>query len=70
MAKIIPIVTVRHFSIMSEMASNRLIIRVPDSLSQRLRNSARLKGKTEADLVRAALEAYLERSGKKGSRTK
>jgi len=49
---------------MSDMASNRITIRVSDSLSERLRNRSRLKGETESDLVRAALEIYFEQSGK------
>jgi len=49
---------------MSDMSPNRITIRVPESLGERLRNHSRLKGETESDLVRAALEAYFEQSGK------
>lgn len=47
---------------MSDMASNRITIRVPDSLGERLRNRSRMKGETESELVRAALEAYFDQS--------
>lgn len=45
---------------MSDMASNRITIRVPEALGERLRRRSRLKGETESELVRAALEAYFE----------
>lgn len=48
------------------MASNRITIRVPDPLGERLRHRSRLKGQTESELIRAALEAYLGQS--KGER--
>jgi predicted DNA-binding protein len=41
------------------MASNRITIRIPDPLGERLRRSSRLKGQTESQLVRTALESYL-----------
>jgi len=49
---------------MPDMATHRITIRVPDSLGERLRNRSRLKGETESELVRTALEAYFEDSGK------
>ena len=47
---------------MSDMPLNRITIRVPDSLGERLRNRSQVKGETESELVRAALEAYFEQS--------
>lgn len=44
---------------MSDMASNRITVRVPGELGQRLRHRSRLRGQTESDLVREALESYL-----------
>jgi len=44
---------------MSDMAPNRITIRVPGELGQRLRNRSRIKGQTESELVREALETYL-----------
>jgi predicted DNA-binding protein len=44
------------------MASNRITVRVPQALTARLRNHSRVKGTTESELVREALENYLERS--------
>ena len=48
---------------MSDMASQRITIRVPKELGARLRDQSRAKGKTPSDLTRAALEAYLGREG-------
>ena len=44
------------------MASNRITVRVPQALTARLRNRSRAKGTTESELVREALENYLEDS--------
>jgi predicted DNA-binding protein len=44
------------------MASNRITVRVPQTLTARLRNHSRAKGTTESELVREAIETYLERS--------
>ncbi len=41
------------------MASNRITVRVPQTLTARLRNRSRAQGTTESDLVRQALENYL-----------
>ena len=48
---------------MSDMASDRITIRVPQALGQRLRSRSRLKGQAESELVREALESYLGQSG-------
>jgi len=48
---------------MSDMSSHRITIRVPETLGQRLRNRSRIKGQTESQLVREALENYLGQSG-------
>lgn len=44
------------------MASNRITVRVPQTLTARLRNRSRAEGTTESDLIREALEKYLEHS--------
>lgn len=44
---------------MSDMASKRITVRIPEVLTARLRNRSRAKGSTESDLVREALENYL-----------
>ena len=41
------------------MASNRITIRVPGPLGERLRHRSRIKGQTESELVRDALEIFL-----------
>lgn len=48
---------------MSDMASNRITVRIPEKLTARLRSRSRAKGTTESDLVREALENYLGRPG-------
>lgn len=48
---------------LSDMASDRITIRIPDTLGQRLRRRSRLEGQPESALVREALESYLGRSG-------
>jgi hypothetical protein len=49
------------------MATNRITIRIPESLGARLRRHSRAKGTTPSELVRVALENYLGRT--KGSRS-
>jgi predicted DNA-binding protein len=44
---------------MSDMASDRITIRIPETLGQRLRHRSRMKGKSESVLIREALENYL-----------
>jgi predicted DNA-binding protein len=41
------------------MTSNRITVRIPETLTVRLRSRSRAKGTTESDLVREALESYL-----------
>lgn len=48
--------------ILSDMGSERITIRIPEELGGRLRHRSRIKGQTESDLVREALETYLARS--------
>ena len=43
------------------MASQRITVRVPKSLGALLRSRSRAKGQTPSDLVRVALETYLNR---------
>jgi predicted DNA-binding protein len=47
------------YAIMSDMASDRITIRIPETLGQRLRHRSRMKGQPESALVREALETYL-----------
>jgi len=47
---------------MSDMSSERITIRIPGELGGRLRHRSQIKGQTESDLVREALETYLGRS--------
>jgi len=47
---------------MSDMASNRITTRIPETLAERLRHRSRIEGQTESDLVRQALENYLGQS--------
>jgi len=48
---------------MSDMASNRITVRLPEALTSRLRSRSRSKGQTESKLVREALEQYLCEKG-------
>ena len=41
------------------MASDRITIRIPETLGQRLRYRSRMRGQPESELVREALETYL-----------
>jgi metal-responsive CopG/Arc/MetJ family transcriptional regulator len=45
---------------MSDMASQRITVRIPSPLNIRLRERSRANGQKPSDLVRAALENYLE----------
>ena len=53
--------------ILSDMASDRITVRVPKTLGILIRDCSRAKGQTPSDLVRVALETYLGRAG--GSRS-
>lgn len=44
------------------MSSNRITVRVPPALTARLRTRSRAKGTTESELVREALETYLDKT--------
>jgi len=49
-----------NYAIMSDtMASQRITVRIPQSLGKRLKKQASLKGQPESELVRKALEDYL-----------
>jgi predicted DNA-binding protein len=50
------------YATMSDMASGRLTIRIPETLGQRLRRRSQMKGQPESALVREALETYLGQS--------
>lgn len=45
--------------ILSDMGSNRITVRIPETLTARLRDHSRAKGTSESKLVREALENYL-----------
>jgi len=45
------------------MASQRISIRVPAALGERLRKHSAIKGQSESEVVRSALETYLARTG-------
>jgi len=47
----------------SLLASQRISIRIPESLGQRLRKQSVMKGQSESEVVRAALETYFARTG-------
>jgi metal-responsive CopG/Arc/MetJ family transcriptional regulator len=47
---------------MSDMASSRITVRIPQPLTERLRSRSRAKGTTESELIREALENYLGHS--------
>jgi metal-responsive CopG/Arc/MetJ family transcriptional regulator len=49
---------------MSDMSSSRLTVRVSQALTTRLRSRSRAKGTTESELIREALENYLEDDAK------
>ena len=44
------------------MASQRISIRVPSALEQRLRKRSLMEGKSESEVVREALETYLAKT--------
>jgi predicted DNA-binding protein len=50
-----------NYAIMSDMSSERITVRIPQELGGRLRQRSRIKGQTESDLIREALETYLGR---------
>jgi len=49
------------------VATDRLTVRIPESLGTRLRHESRVSGQTLSELVRVALEDYLDK--KKGRRS-
>ena len=52
---------------MSDMSSDRITVRIPPPLTERLRKRSRAKGASESELVREALEIYLGKSRDHGS---
>lgn len=50
------------YATMSDMASNRITVRLPEALTSRLRSRSRSQGQSESKLVREALEQYLSAS--------
>lgn len=52
---------------MSDMATQRLTVRVPAALRARIRDRVRLQGQTPSELVRIALENYLGARSSAGS---
>jgi len=55
------------YATMSDMSSSRITVRVPQTLTARLRTHSRAKGTTESELVREALETYLGKTKKESS---
>lgn len=49
----------KHVTMSDAMASQRITVRIPQSLGRRLKKQASLKGRSESDMVRDALERYL-----------
>ena len=49
------------------MASNRITVRLPRELTERLRRRSQTRGTTESQMVREALEGYLGQSGQERS---
>ena len=49
---------------MSDMSSTRITVRVPETLTARLRRRSRAEGSTESELIREALESYLGKSNR------
>ena len=49
------------------MSTDRITIRIPESLGTRLRHQSRNRGQTPSELVRVALENYL--GSRKGGRS-
>lgn len=52
---------------MSDMVSNRISVRLPQALIERLRKRSQSTGATESEMVREALAGYLGRSAKQKS---
>lgn len=52
---------------MSDMSSHRITVRLPPALQQRVRRHVRGSGKSESELIREALEAYLSQSRERKS---
>jgi metal-responsive CopG/Arc/MetJ family transcriptional regulator len=52
---------------MSDMATQRITVRVPEALGAKIRQVSRVKGRTPSDLIRLAVESYLEKEPVKGS---
>ncbi len=46
------------------MAADRFTVRIPGSLSQRLRVCAQLQGRSESEIIREALERHLQKKAK------
>ena len=44
------------------MASQRITIRIPQSLGERLKEQAGMRGRPESEIVREALESYLRQA--------
>jgi hypothetical protein len=52
---------------MSDMATQRFTVRVPEDLGSKLRRTSRDKGRTPSDLIRLAVENYLKEEPVRGS---
>jgi predicted DNA-binding protein len=52
---------------MSDMSTQRITIRVPSALRDRLRSRSRSNGQTPSEIIRAALENYLDHGTRRKS---
>jgi len=52
---------------MSDMTTRRIAVRVPEALGAKIRQLSRVTGRTPSDLIRLALEDYLEKEPVRGS---
>jgi len=63
MSAIRPVLKVSDdYSMMSDMATDRISVRLPRALTERLRRRSQARGTTESEMVREALEGYLSQS--------
>jgi metal-responsive CopG/Arc/MetJ family transcriptional regulator len=52
---------------MSDMASDRITVRLPKALTERLRKQSAASGANESQMVRKAIEQYLSQPSERGS---
>jgi Arc/MetJ-type ribon-helix-helix transcriptional regulator len=52
---------------MSDMTTRRITVRLPKAKGAKIRQASRVKGRTPSDLIRHAVEDYLEKKVVRGS---